>query len=328
VFLAHANELSNASSLGFIHYFLSSGTAVKVFFTISGFLIIMSYERSQSLKSYAQKRFKRIYPGYIVSILLFAAILPVVERAPYEVYTSWEYVKYLLVNSVFLNFIAPGVQGIFDNNSLHAINGALWTIKIEVMFYICVPFIAFSCKRQPFYVLAMLYTIGFLYPYIIENMGGRQVLSKQFPGQIHFFAAGMAIYYFYGVIATRIRVCVIFAILGLILHYTGISNILYPLALAIGVYFFAFRFPALDLSKIGDLSYGVYIIHFPIVQVMVSQGVFRYSERLGLLLASVTVLLGSYLMWHLIEKRFLLRNNHYVDPDPAHKHSYRSEVPL
>lgn len=46
-----------------------------------------------------------------------------------------EVFKYVAANLVFLNFTHPNLPGLFESNSLQAINGALWTLKIEVMFY-------------------------------------------------------------------------------------------------------------------------------------------------------------------------------------------------
>jgi peptidoglycan/LPS O-acetylase OafA/YrhL len=48
--------------------------AVKSFFVISGFLIFMSFERSESIASYAKKRAQRIYPAYFTVVLHFPVI--------------------------------------------------------------------------------------------------------------------------------------------------------------------------------------------------------------------------------------------------------------
>jgi peptidoglycan/LPS O-acetylase OafA/YrhL len=59
--------------------------------------------------------------------------------------------------------------------------------------------------------------------------------------------------------------------------------------------FFKFR-PA------WDLSYGIYIIHFPVLQWLVSLGLFRTHPYLGLLLELTLVLLLASSSWLLIER--------------------------
>jgi peptidoglycan/LPS O-acetylase OafA/YrhL len=60
VCLVHAYELSGFQQLGWIANILSSAVAVKAFFVVSGFLIFMSFERSTSVISYANKRIRLI----------------------------------------------------------------------------------------------------------------------------------------------------------------------------------------------------------------------------------------------------------------------------
>ncbi|MFX9097300.1 acyltransferase family protein, partial [Acinetobacter baumannii] len=63
VVLFHTSRLSQAASLSWMQHYFSATFAVEAFFTVSGFLIFMSYERSHSLLSYAKKRARRIFPA-------------------------------------------------------------------------------------------------------------------------------------------------------------------------------------------------------------------------------------------------------------------------
>jgi peptidoglycan/LPS O-acetylase OafA/YrhL len=91
--------------------------------------------------------------------------------------------------------------------------------------------------------------------------------------------------------------------------------LLEPLALATVVVFFALFLYVGNFAKYGDFSYGVYIIHFPVIQLLVQGDWLR--DRPGWFLATLILLtgMGALAMWHLVEKRFLLRSSHYLAGD-------------
>jgi peptidoglycan/LPS O-acetylase OafA/YrhL len=73
-----------------------------------------------------------------------------------------------------------------------------------------------------------------------------------------------------------------------------------------------------NFSKHGDFSYGVYIVHWPILQTMVAFHLYRLNPFVFLALAVTLIFLAAFLMWHLVEKRFLASSSHYRQgDDPA-----------
>jgi peptidoglycan/LPS O-acetylase OafA/YrhL len=64
-------------------------------------------------------------------------------------------------------------------------------------------------------------------------------------------------------------------------------------------------------SKFGDLSYGTYIVHYPIIQSLISLGVAKQNPVVFLMIVLSCVGFGAFLMWHLVEKRFLRKSSHY-----------------
>ena len=63
VFLVHTHVLSGQPALAPLSTYFSSDVGVKAFFVVSGFLVLMSYERSATVGEYAGKRVRRIYPA-------------------------------------------------------------------------------------------------------------------------------------------------------------------------------------------------------------------------------------------------------------------------
>jgi peptidoglycan/LPS O-acetylase OafA/YrhL len=78
------------------------------------------------------------------------------------------------------------------------------------------------------------------------------------------------------------------------------------------VFVFGFWLYFGNFAKYGDFSYGVYIVHFPIIQTMISFGLAtKLHPAVFVLMVLCLVGLASVLMWHLVEKRFLAGSSHY-----------------
>ncbi|HNK62954.1 MAG TPA: acyltransferase [Anaerolineales bacterium] len=320
VCLVHANELSPHTSLRWISQVLSSELAVRSFFVVSGFLIFMSYERSTSLASYAGKRIRRIYPAYFAVVML-AALLMVFfsSKPPADYFFSSDWFKYIAANLVFLNFIHPTLPGLFEANRFSAVNGALWTLKVEALFYIAVPlFVFFFRKFSSAAVIVFSYFFSVTYALMMTNLSARTGnplyadLGHQLPGQLAYFLSGAFLYYHLDLFERQAAYFLTGAALVLIADRSYSLPFLEPFALAIVVVFFGLFLYVGNFGKYGDFSYGTYILHFPIIQVLVQEGVFADNPYLYLLTAVAFTLASAVLMWHGVEKRFLARSSHYI----------------
>lgn len=227
VFLFHLSVLSLVPALAFFARYLSADVAVKSFFVISGLLIYRSYTRSSSLASYLEKRVRRIYPAYFTIVVLAAlALFPMSSLPPWH-YFGAGFWKYLAANLVFLNFLAPALPGVFAGNDIAAVNGALWTLKIEVAFYLSVPIIHYLCVRfgtkktiGAIFCASCIWKYGFAWMASIEpsrviyTVGGAhnvyRKMEAQFPSQLVYFCAGVLLLLYFD----RLK-----------LHFVGISCI-------------------------------------------------------------------------------------------------------
>lgn len=319
VCLVHSHQLSGFKQLEWIGHALSSEFAIKSFFVISGFLIFMSYERSSSLTSYFLKRARRIYPAYLAIVILCAFLLFSVSSNGFGDYFSLSWLKYLIFNISFLNFLESTLPGVFNSNSLTAVNGALWTIKIEVMFYIFVPlFVALFRRFSRILILVLTYSLSILYLMVInqliENLDLEIYtrLSRQLPGQLCYFMAGATFYYYLPIFERYLGYSICAAILILAINIVHPLPWLEPVALATVVMFFGLYLYQGNFGKYGDFSYGIYIVHFPIIQVLLTIGWFQQNPWCYLFAVLLMTLFSAVAMWHLVEKHFLLRSNHYI----------------
>lgn len=320
VFLVHAAIISQNHYFLTISNWLSSSIAVKSFFIVSGFLIFMSYENSKTNTAFFSKRIRRIYPGYLFVILMSVFIGAFFTQSTLVDYCSFTTVKYLFTNLLFLNFLQPTLPSLFTSNINTVVNGSLWTLKIEVMFYILVPFIVFGLRRYGCsvgiiftFLLSVLYSylMGFLADYLNNPLFVE--LKRQLPGQLSYFMIGAAGYYYFETFKQYAAYLLPTAIILFLLKAYLPWIIVEPIALGILVIYFATVFTNLGhFGKYGDFSYGIYILHFPIIQFILSSHLLDDSEIVFFVIVIALVLLSSILLWHYIEKPFLNKSSHYV----------------
>ena len=313
VVVVHTAELLQRVEIAEVSRYFSSVVAVDSFFIVSGFLIFMSYENSSSLGSYLSKRFRRIAPAYVVVILFWAIFLYFLSSKSFGEYFSMELWSYIISNLTTLNFLHPTIDGIFEDNYISSINGALWTIKIEVTFYLLVPIIIYLFRkigRLPLifiiYILAISYSL--LMVYLFDSSGNSIFLKleKQIPSQLAFFISGALLYYYYDKFSKNALLLLIVSSILLYIHHS-VAPIypLYPMSLAIVIIYFATQVRYLfSFGNYSDISYGLYIWHFPTIQLFVYYHLFD-NLAFGIPLLVATLLIVSSLSWSLIEKRFL-----------------------
>ena len=318
VFVHHLYGVSRAPELEMLH--ISSLFAVQGFFVISGFLVGKSYESSRSVWSFYEKRLRRVYPAYaFVVIVTFVALYAFSDKAFLDYLRSG--IRYLVFQLTFMNFVQESIPGVFSENPISAVNGALWTLKIEMMFYAIVPLIMMLIRRWDragqAMVLVLLYAASMAYREGLEYWAGESgrgiflTLAKQLPGQLAFFLVGVGIYVFFNELKRVISWVGPLALVAFLL--LDRHSVLRPLALGLGVIYLGIFFRYLgNWGRHGDFSYGIYIWHFPLIQTFVALGIFGDSPALAVLLVATAVLAAAVISWRYVERPFLLKKSHYV----------------
>lgn len=295
---------------------------LRGFFTISGFLILQSFERSKTALDFLMKRILRIFPALIfISFLTVFIICPIISTNSIGEYFS-DHKIYL----TFLEFIDPlffvnkhsSVLGVFKKNNFNdQLNGSLRTISYEFLFYIS--FIPLFIKRNKtilfvFYsfLIVGLFFIKFKYldPWFKYEiyLGNTKFLVKALFDFFTFFSIGafLAIIQ-YGKMKQnlhKIFIVVLSTLILLLLSFNLFDNfylfLLAPLFVSIGL----LHIGQWDITqKIGDISYGIYLSSFFIQQLLMN---YHHFSPYNLLICSLFLsVIYGFLSRKIIEKPFL-----------------------
>jgi peptidoglycan/LPS O-acetylase OafA/YrhL len=114
---------------------------VAIFFVVSGFCIHLSYVRApeQGWRTFFLRRFFRIYPPYLVVLIIYGIILPALAIPIVRAFSWQQFLSHLfLVHN-------------FQRSTLFGINPALWSIAVEVQLYALYPLLLLAVSRWGWY---------------------------------------------------------------------------------------------------------------------------------------------------------------------------------
>ncbi len=264
VMLYHVPVLSGQES-SFLLFHLPT-QAVDGFFVISGYLVAASADRTDGTWRFYVKRLLRLYPLYAVTIICQAAAMTAILGLSYP--GLWhELSLYLGANLGFANFVKPAMGNALAGLPLEIINPSLWTLKIEVAFYIILPELIMLVRGSGRWVLVAVLIGSIVYRTAMGSVDA--ALARQLPGALQFFAIGTIAYFFridrYCRGPAAIASCVVAAILCFG-FWDRLPDVVGLLVLGVFVLTFALALPALRLRH--DISYGVYLLHAPLIQLL------------------------------------------------------------
>lgn len=291
----------------FYHYTFSY-IAVNMFFIASGFLVTKSMLFRGDSASFISARALRIYPALIVHVLFLMLIIgPFVTNLQLkEFFASPDWYLQPLKVLTFLN-TDMNMPGIFSTNSEQIGSGALWTLRYEFLAYIGTWLLFLIGGLRHKWMIAAQFVLPCLAWVIGKHFGVFEKLPATIESLGRFgiaYGLGAALYAYREKISFHI--VLIPAFLGmtwLTRNNVAVLEIFMNLMLAWGVMIAAYmKAPKLEWTqKIPDVSYGIYIYHWAILQSL--HYFFPSLSIWPLIIIGYVITLGlSQASWNIVEK--------------------------
>jgi len=321
IMFAHAMFITIGDDINFETYpvkYTLGITCLNLFFVLSGMLVTSSWLKHKSLITYGVSRAMRIFPGLIVVAFVTAFVIgPLMTNESLSQYfsdlRSWVY--WPLTSLLYPDITLPGVFEGLPNDGV--VNAPLWTLRYEAFFYVCVALMGILGWFGPRYFgwLAMLGFAVYVCVSFFTDLRSVEAVDHF----MHFgyaFLIGSCLHIFARFIPVSLPlslVCMGLSI-GVVTQF-GLQSgeiLLIPSAALLGLWIAYVPGGVLRYyNGLGDFSYGVYIWHYPIEQIMYSK--FGYKAPMELYLHSLPfVLIVAALSWYLIEKPGLVSIKHIV----------------
>jgi peptidoglycan/LPS O-acetylase OafA/YrhL len=248
--------------------------AVAGFFAISGYLVLSSRLRSSTLRSYLWRRFLRIYPAFIVALIVVAFVLaPLSTLVDTSSHVDWGSAAFYVLSNAGLYLQQVTVEHTLINNAFPFVwNVPLWTLYYEAICYLVIG------------VLVSLIPRRLLGPALIVLLAVCTAVSLSFqlwPGVVifpildnvtslgcFFFAGGLLYVYRTRVPASGLIAGIAVA-LAVLLAALGVFKPVAAIAVAYVLLYAGSRLPLTGVGRRNDISYGMYIYGFPMQQMLI-----------------------------------------------------------
>ena len=305
IWISGAAELDRAIWSGPFRFLPAA--VIPMFFALSGFLVASSLQRSK-LHQFVILRIIRIVPALAVEIALSALILgaafTTLPLADY--FTAKDFYAYFLNIVGIVHFELPGVFA--DNAAPKLINAQLWTIPFELECYLALIVLSVTAllgRRALFLGLIVLLSFALAWLSYLNPMP--QELETNVSGRVLVlsFLAAVSLFLYRDKIPCSTSWAIASLIASIVLLPIPATSYLAVFPLAYLTVWLGLRRPS--AIPFGDLSYGVYLFHFPIEQTVMHVFPGVHAWWLLTLIALPVTAAFAWLSWTLVEGPILSR---------------------
>jgi peptidoglycan/LPS O-acetylase OafA/YrhL len=287
--------------------------AVDGFFLLSGFLVSQSWFAAPDVGVFAKKRLLRIIPALVFATMFGALII-----GPFV--TSDGPLTYLATSGPWLHFLGVPlnrylfIPGTFPSNPLpEMMNSPLWSLRYELICYGIVAAIGVLAQRRWEVVVLALFLASSALSASDLPLGR---VGESLARLASCFTAGMLFYRFRDRVPYSAGVGAAVATVLVAAFFTAGFRVAFPLLGGYLLLFIAFtkELPLAGFARHGDFSYGLYVLAYPIQQLLVHALGPEISIPMFFVATLIPTLALAAFSWHFIEAPALA-----LKPRPSHQ---------
>ncbi len=316
VFAVHS--LNHFGVSGFFAAVLKATPGVPIFFFVSVYLIGTTYKKNYHLGMgrFFRNRFLRIYPGLVICVFLSTLAVALTGYLQGGDIGIFPFVMWILGQISVFQFYNPDFMRLFG---VGVLNGALWTITVEIQFYLLVPLIHFLINRRPGWLMLVFILSLALNLFLLSHADFRSIplklLAVSFMPWVYMFLCGFAIAHTEELKVWIERIGFPYLLLAYVasMNFIGgytenAQNSINPVSfLLLAGLVFKIAITSLPLSKNilahireSDYSYGLYLYHMPVINILLFLGLFPAGVNVAI--AAVISSLAAFMSWKFVEK--------------------------
>jgi peptidoglycan/LPS O-acetylase OafA/YrhL len=294
VYLGHLSY-----AVGYKNYILGMhALAVDLFMVLSGFLMVHSWQKSQTAGlppiqmawKFYKTRFFRIAPLYYFLLLIcylfltqLAYMSDFIQKVmpppwaegmdSYDPHAGWNFnsLRWLYLHATFTFGLVPGMEASTPLPD--------WSLSLEMQFYLLFPVLLICLRRAPILLLATIASsLALISPHLFGNYLTPGVFAhfgqpSFLPYRLNAFMAGMMVAYYlaqqaHGSLTPYKKWIVVLACIICVITLSKpviVAFILFSLLALRKISFLSTVLAYKPLKRLGDISYSLYLSHLLIV---------------------------------------------------------------
>jgi peptidoglycan/LPS O-acetylase OafA/YrhL len=273
------------------------GQAVELFVILSGFVItLLCLTKQESYPVYIFRRFVRLYPLFLVALALGMLTShlygPAIGENPFLKEDAQSFLlraanesryfwQHLLAHLTMLHGAVPDT---LLPQTVFTFSGPLWSISLEWQFYLIAPFliVALNWYKQPYWWVFLMCGVIVLLRVLANRYWPDAGAPAFLPLRLEFFALGIFCAIGWERVKTTDWKILLLWMIGLTVLFVKFMHAgTFPILLWLAVYMAAAlgnRYRITQLTNdwlkiapaqwIGQRSYGLYVLHMPLVLAM------------------------------------------------------------